>query len=175
MAGPCGRSSQDTLDAALDLWMKSQVAAVPLLEAQEIACVVGAGGEPGGIEEHEREQGEARRGVCVDGCAVSSVTRRMASWAKVLAHEPFATTGFVALIEQQIERAEDGIEALRQIGGARGGQRKREIPVSWRARTSRFADGGFADEERGTDSSAGLSPQRVRSASAVCTSVESRG
>ena len=124
--------------------------AVLLVQTQEIAGVVGAGVQAGGVEQHEREQGVGARLLC-SGMLCDQGDEPDGFLAKFLAHEALAHGGFVAFVEKQVERVQHAIEPGRKLGGIRHGKRQREFADALPGAHQALGDRCFAGEKGGGD------------------------
>lgn len=70
---------------------------------------------------------------------------------KLLADESVAGGGFVAFVEEQIERGEDAIESLWQFASIGNGKRQSQIADKLSRTHEALRDGGFAGEKRRAD------------------------
>ncbi len=88
--------------------------AVLIVERQQIAGLIDAGGEARAREKHEREQSVTARSISgrVRHQQCGQEDRFL---AKFLAEQAIARGGFVAFVEKEIERREDAVEALTEI------------------------------------------------------------
>ena len=154
----CGEG--EALDAALNHGLVLR-GAVLLMEAEEIARIIGPGRESGGIQKHEGEQcrGARRLGGWVLGQEGDEADGFV---AEGFAHQTFAATGLVAFVEKQIERSENAIEPLGQFAGIRYGKREPLIADELPGTNEPFCDGGFAGEKDRADLCGAQSAHRAQ-------------
>ena len=82
--------------------------AVLLGQEEDVSRRVGAGGEAGGVEQHEGEKG-VRLWLVARGMLDEELEKTDGFLAKLGPHEHFALRGFVAFVEEEVERLQDGI------------------------------------------------------------------
>jgi hypothetical protein len=123
---------------------------VLVVEAEEIAVVAEARGKTRGGEQHEREKGVRARDVA-GGVGDEERAEADGFVAELLAEEAFAGGGFVALVEKEVERGEDAVEAIGEIGAF--GEFEGDIRFADTVLGARelFFDGGFVSEEGARD------------------------
>lgn len=124
--------------------------AVLIVEAEEIAVVAEARGKARGGEEHEGEKRVRARGIA-GGMGDEERAEPDGFVAELFAEEAFAGGGLVALVEEKVERGEDAIEAIGEVGAL--GEFEGDIRFADTILGARelFFDGGFVGEEGAGD------------------------